>query len=517
MKEDSIYSQLIVSKNGSTIPVLKNGKTIESRYDPQKESERFIQEQLDAATSFVIIFGIGGGALIQAALKQNPNLFIIAVEESQSDLDFLLQIELVKELKNNPKVRLCNSTELYNTILDNYMPAFYGNLKVIENRSWVNENKETAQKLTAIIQKAVPVVAADFSVQSHFGKLWMHNILSNLKTLDKTVAVPSFKNELNKTAVVFAAGPTLDSSIELVQKKPGDYFCIATDTAFSVLVSKNIIPQAVISLDGQYVSSSHFIHNSAQDEQFSDTVFLFDLSGNTSAVKGLIKNKNKVSCFISGHPLSTFVNQKYSLGLPQIYAGSGTVTIAAVDFAVKCGFTKINVLGADFAYVNSKPYAKGTYLDRLYNTASTRLNGSAKAFSTLQYRTPLTQTGNNSYTTDILTAYRFSFCEYLKNAGLEYSNTNDIYEIKNPSGAKQTFDNSEFNKKKVSGTNLINHIISDFKNHMQQNPELKTISDLTIEDISLLPLISWLRNNDNRKDGDFMYYYNKAAAYIQKF
>ena len=52
---------------------------------------------------------------------------------------------------------------------------------------------------------------------------------------------------------------------------------------------------------------------------------------------------------------------------------------------------------------------------------------------------------------------------------------------------------------------------------MQQNPELKTISDLTIEDISLLPLISWLRNNDNRKDGDFMYYYNKAAAYIQKF
>ena len=49
-------------------------------------------------------------------------------------------------------------------------------------------------------------------------------------------------------------------------------------------------------------------------------------------------------------------------------------------------------------------------------------------------------------------------------------------------------------------------------NVLHKNPDnsFNSIFDLTESDISLLPLISWLRNNDNKERSDFSYFYDKA-------
>ena len=62
-----------------------------------------------------------------------------------------------------------------------------------------------------MVQEKIDSLSADFSVQSHFGKIWQRNILVNTRFLDGT-----FPDRINpeKTAAIVAAGPSLDRSIE---------------------------------------------------------------------------------------------------------------------------------------------------------------------------------------------------------------------------------------------------------------------------------------------------------------
>ena len=512
MNDNIFYSDIIISKSGIEIPLFNTGKTVDSRYDPVKESLRLSQE-IDEKTNFVIVLGIASGILIKTILEKRANIFILALEAEQKDIDFLLRLQTVKELSLNKRICFCTTKELFQKITQLYIPAFYNNLKVIEQRGWTAEHNSLLPQINQEIQKAVGIVSADFSVQSHFGKLWQHNIITNISVIEKT-------KELNyqslpiksKKALVLAAGPTIDKTINQIKNNLNEYFIIATDTAFSILLSYNIIPQLVISLDGQNISTSHFIHT--QQFDFSNTIFLFDLCANASAVKKIINEKHHVSFFVSGHPLSDYIKQRFKLKIPKLYSGAGTVTIAALDFAIKCGFTKIIVAGADFGYSNGKPYAKGTYLDRLYNKSSQRLNSNQKQFSTLMYRTPLIKKNQNSSTSQILQAYQTSFEDYLVEQDLTFVKEDQVYKISNQK-SQISFYNKEALSQNLNGNKIIQELYKDILS-VDSNREINTIFDLTKTDICLLPLISWQKNNDNIDKTDFMYFYRKVLGGIKK-
>ena len=504
MNEQSIYSEIILSKTGIPIPVLYNGKTVDSRYDPQKESLRLL-EQIKPDTNFLIVIGIAGGVFIQTLLQTRKDIFVLAVEKSQADLKFLQQIKIVKEISQEKRVCLCSLEELENKIIEMYVPAFYGNLEVIEQRGWTIENKECLETINKSINKAVGIVSADFSVQSHFGKLWHHNIISNIKNLEYANNIENaFKFPVEKTAVIVAAGPTLDTTIKMILTTRENFYVIATDTALSILISYKIIPEAVISIDGQNVSNVHFIHN--EKTSFSNTLFLFDLCANSSAVNQVINNKGKLCYFTSGHPLCEYLNNHYSLGLPKLFSGAGTVTISAVDFALQAGFESIITTGADFAYSNGKPYAKGTYLDRLYNQITNRMENIDKKFSALEFRTSLL-VRNKTYTTQILEAYRTSFENYLQNNKLSFINENNIYKIKCCQNTNSICLNK--NKDFKNSKTIIDDLLKTYS-LKDSAISFNCIFDLKESDISLLPLISWLRNHDNKYKKNFNFYYEQA-------
>lgn len=507
MSSNSIYSQIILSKTGIEIPVLQNGKTVDSRYDPEKESLRML-ETIKPDSHFIIVIGIASGTLINIILQNRPDTFILAVEKSQDDIDFLLQLKTVKQLSSQKRIAFCTITELENKIIELYVPSFYGNLQVIEQRGWSLENSDCIPLINQSINKATGIVSADYSVQCHFGKLWHHNILSNLKYIENSTYSKTLPVE--KTAIIFAAGPSVDKTIKSISSNSKDYFIIATDTALSILTSYNIIPDAVVSIDGQNVSNAHFIHNLKYD--LSNTLFLFDLCANSSAVKTVINNNGNVCFFTSGHPFSEYLNRHFSLGLPYIFSGAGTVTISAVDFAIKAGFNNIHVAGADFSYLSGKPYAKGTYLDRLYNQKANKLNTIQKQFSSLEYRTELISK-DDSYTTQILQAYKFSFESYLKNNNLEFTKDKDIYKIKSTKSQSSVLKFPE--KININGATILKELNNIYSS--KKEPEtFDSIYKLDETDILLLPLISWLRNNDNKERNNFKDFYEKALILFKK-
>ena len=123
-----------------------------------------------------------------------------------------------------------------------------------------------------------------------------------------------------------------------------------------------IVPDAVVSIDGQNISYAHFLHQAQKNK----TVFAFDLCANSIPAKKISVQKNKILFFESGHPLSVLASRFNGTNFIHLNSGSGTVTIAATDLVFFLGFEKIEFFGADFAYLNGKPYAKGTYLDDIF-------------------------------------------------------------------------------------------------------------------------------------------------------
>ena len=486
----TIYKEITETKSGHKIPVFLSGRTMESRYNPVRDAENLLKTINDAADYFLVL-GTGSGIFIKLLADKYPHAKILCLELYEEDLAFLSQLESIKELKKNPDILFTSLKQLEQNLIQTYLPARYGNIKIIEEKAWLNENSRKIAEINSVLQKTLGIISADFSVQAHFGKIWLSNIINNSKLAEKNntslkeVFTP---DSLKKIAVIIAAGPSLDKNIFLLSKRE-HYFIISTDTASQSLIKNKIIPDIIVSIDGQSVSSNHFILSDAYNTK--NILYAFDLCANDSAARHMLEGGNKVSFFCSGHPLASAINISCGSPLPFLFSGAGTVTITAVDLAIQAGFEKILILGADFSYSDGKAYTSGSYLDSLYNKNSTKLSGSEQNFSKLMYRTELISLCENIKTTEILRAYKKSLEEYLTSKNVSFNKADDIYELK-PLDIKA----SSFETIKSA---------ADFT----LKPFSKKLSELKPEEteILLLPYIAWLRNNPSYKN----YTYNELV------
>lgn len=505
MNNKSIYSNIYEAKTHDLIPLLHNGKSIESRYSPVIEAQRIINN-IKTDSRFYVVIGIAGGYFIQELINKlkDTNYKIIAIEYFEEDIFFLQKLPLIQQLNKNKNLKQIPYSKIYETILNEYIPSFYGNLEIIEQKVWGLENSDLSNEIKKRINDSIQAISRDYSVQSHFGKIWAKNIMSNISKLNDIK--PLEINLKNKKTYIIAAGPSLDLSINILKKDKDEHYIISTDTAFSTLVKQDIIPNIVISIDAQNISHKHFMCSKKID--FSKILFVFDLSSNSSQID-YIKSKNGNIFFITtGHPLSLYFSKITNKKLLNLNAGSGTVTISALDLAIKAGSKDIYILGADFCYKNAKPYTKGTYLDSIYFDMNNKITNIEKSYTSLIFRTE-TKKQNNNYYTDVLTSYKNSLEEFIQINNLQFSHNNDIYHIKN-----YNYNGENIYQKKVE-SDQIQKFFSFFINTSSKN-KLSEKNFLFEQDICILPLISWIRKHDNN-NVDFIELRKKAYKIIERY
>ena len=413
-----IYSKTIcVAKDASLIPVFKNGKPMHSRYNPSAES--LPRQEFSGC---LIVAGIGAGFHIKNALLQNDRIcLLVAVEANSESLEFCKQFDAVKEIEAQANVVLCDAYTLEKTLCESYIPALHKNITLVFQRAWESENLQAARQINAATKRALDRLSADFSVQAHFGKLWHTNILLNLSFISKTTTKAQIEGAvlhspppfpIEKTAAIVAAGPSLDGCIEQIKagSESGSLFVVAADTTFGTLQKNGITADAVVSIDAQQVSSRHFLCT----PNSSKTLFVFDLCTNPAIVRFVASKNNTVLFVRTGHPLSSLANKM--LAIPQVDAGGGTVTIAAADWAKNVGFRHLKFFGADFAYLNGKPYAKGTYLDAQFYGNASRTQTGERSFCALMFRCNLKKVAGkkDAFTTEVLERYSASLAEWTK-------------------------------------------------------------------------------------------------------
>ena len=507
-----MYTDIINAKNDSQIP-LCGSLSIHSKYNPEHEAESFAAE-IQSDCNFFIILGIGGGYHIEALKKRFPKAKIIATECSKQALDYISNIPVCETLRKNSDIKLTSLENLSETIISEYKPAIHGNITILPIRQWERIFAEAAEEAKKIIKDSLKIISADFSVQSHFGKIWQKNIFENLKIASESKI--SAKRILDtipseKIAAIIAAGPSLNSSYEILKNNRSEYYIIATDTAFGALLKRGITADAVVSVDGQILSHHHYMHKLSED-----TMFIFDLCANPSSVRKTIEAGCKTIFAETGHPLSQYAsNYTGEKTFIHLNAGSGTVTIAAASFAKIAGFTKMQFFGADFSYIGGCAYTKGTYFDTLYRMNENKIHNAETTFTNLLYRTEIKKISENQFTTEILESYKTSLNDFLLKNGWQKTDKKGVvieFKIEKNNKIQENLSNQNFSYE---------HFISHYKKNLTKFNENELAEKLqNTEFLTLLPLCAWVENKKNllkfnQNKNSLLLAYSKTLGYTK--
>ena len=210
-----------------------------------------------------------------------------------------------------------------------------------------------------------------------------------------------------------------------------------------------------------------------------------DLCSDNSISEYLREKQLPIFYFKSGHPLSNYASSFSTKPIMDLFSGAGTVTITALDLALKLGFSKIKIYGGDFSYINGKAYVKGTYFDYLFGKENNKLRTLENNYDKLMYRTELLKEPNNTYSTVMLNAYKDSLELYLTNNACSFEKNDNSYVIKvnNSSQEKHSLEAPTFDYRAF---------IDNIKNSSDESLILP-----------LLPYIAWLRNKYQEQE-DFV-------------
>ncbi len=481
------YIEQKKAKTDLCVSLFSNNTSFYSLYNPLQDAENFASQHEFSNAGFFIIGGMGNAYHIKSLMSKYPESFILVLEDTLNSYKTLLQQNDFSFLGNTINIRFATIDTLKECIITLYKPALHGNILFKSIRSWFSFHQMQIDGIHETVTNALKIVSSDYSVQCHFGKVWMRNILRNISFFEQSPS--SFclfcgcTFPVNKTAAVIAAGPSLDESIHELKEHRDEYFIIATDTALEILTAYSIAADAFVTIDGQNISSRLFTNLSSDIQKPSLAVI--DVSAHPNALSYADANNIPIVLCSTGHPLSAYFMNYYDAILP-LKSGSGTVTITAADFAVQCGFTSIVFYGADFSCPNAKPYAKGTYLDSSYSSGSCRTNSLEQQFTSLLFRTDVLKNGL-TYSNTVLSSYKESLLELVNNCSHQVSWYTSVI-------GNLPFPLHTSSKPSVDYSIIIQRIKSIHTGHLNTYTQSAVTDDSQEFFVTLLPYYSWFLN-----------------------
>ncbi|EPF28381.1 DUF115 domain-containing protein [Treponema medium] len=397
------YRGIASAKTGEPVPLFASGQALHSLYNPAREAERAVT----AAAGFMLFCGLGNGIHIKTFLDKYPQSFCAITESDYESFKQLLSLIDYTELLSDNRIFLLppytdNTFETAFTAA--YLPALHGTFGYYVLRTWSEYYKAQIKDLPEKIEHALEKIKADFSVQVHFGKIWLRNIFFNLRLA--SFVKPAYpQSDTTRTALILGAGPSLEAGLSLLKKKRQQYTVFCTDTAFPAVCANGITPEFFIAIDPQHISYQHTIGVIPKE-----TIGIFDLSAQTAGARRFYENGNTFFFTAGGHPLV----QTAALfsPFPPLTTGSGTVAVAAYHAAQALGYRHIECSGMDFAYTGGKAYSRGTYLSMQFAGSAAYTCPQEHSFVRLMFRTESYSertTQGITYRTPLLDSYRAAF------------------------------------------------------------------------------------------------------------
>ena len=198
-----------------------------------------------------------------------------------------------------------------------------------------------------------------------FEKIWSSNLARNINHFIGAPGINQYFNKFkNLPALVVAAGPSLNKSIEFIRKNQDRALIIAVDTSYGMLKKNGIEPHFCISVDPQVINARYF-----EGDVSGRTILVADPTVHPSVFRMF---KGRV--ISSGVAFDSMKWVEKLTGERGRLANGGSVSTNAYDFAKQLGADPIIMVGQDLAFTWGLAHARGSYLDEQIHLRTNRVS-----------------------------------------------------------------------------------------------------------------------------------------------
>ena len=342
-----------------------NGKYLHSKYNPISEAEKnitldFFEDK--KAKSSCVFCGLGLGYAQELYAKKYPKSSLIIIEpdlfvfflflQSRPLDDFFMHENLILLLGLYPKdvLDFFESKSFFD------IPAFKIQPLIDVSSSWFSEF-ETLKK------RRNEKTNLNKNTLKKFGKLWLKNFLKNIKQTEGLLGINKIENIFASCpALIIAAGPGLDGTINLVKENEDKFIIIAADTAVRACHRHGLKPDFILLMDAQYWNYLHLA-----DLDISDSILITESSVYPAVFR--LKTRAKFLC-TSMFPLAQYIENL--IGEKGKLVTGGSVATACWDFARILGCPEIIFAGLDLAFSDFQTHFKGSRFEEDVNAFSNR-------------------------------------------------------------------------------------------------------------------------------------------------
>ncbi|WP_082355251.1 motility associated factor glycosyltransferase family protein [Bacillus sp. FJAT-22090] len=326
---------------GYTLKV--NGFFLHSKYNPEKEAIHIAELQFKK-DHIHILFGNGLGYISEKLMEKiNEKSKLLVVDPLVDKLtDF--------EIRNNGVLIKQLTNENFGTYLGAKLNNYNRNVTIICSPNYDRLFPHEYKELLKIVTNQLNLNIVNENTMRYFAETWQSNYVNNLLSAKMDYSINILEKKFNCPVVIASGGPSLTKQIPLLKENIDKIILIAAGSTINTLLSHEIEPDYVISIDGGEKNYEHF-----QQLNLNKSHLIYSMTNHHK-----IRRVFHSGClfFLSNE----FVNSKniieYTLDkkIP-IISGGGSVANYAFSIASYISTGPIALIGQDLAYTSNKTHA----------------------------------------------------------------------------------------------------------------------------------------------------------------
>ena len=338
-----------------TLEIETGGKKLllYSARDPERDGIRFFKRNAAGAGDTCIFIGLGLGYHITPFLSKEDIDRIVILEPVPELLEAVQDREELRTLLEDRRVELRAGSDAddYARIIRSRYDFLLGRGISIFSYPGLR-GLDPYRKLERDVRIGLESLINDGMTIGRFSVRWMNNLIGNVKSGTRLFPVSALAGSFEGTAVITGAGPSLDRSIDLLQKHREGVFLLATDASVKPLVRNGMMPDLIVSIDPQPAVFFHFLGLAP------DKLARVPAVVNPLIFPCVFSAFEKKYVYFTRHPSSPLLVKKDIS--PDIINCTAVSTLAFV-LACSMGFSDIHLAGFDFGYPGLRVYARRTF------------------------------------------------------------------------------------------------------------------------------------------------------------
>lgn len=389
--------------------LMKNDVPIDDIDNPRGAIQEMLKNQIKqpmGPSDKIIIFGIGLGYILDEVFNTYPSK-IYLYEPDTKLLHFVLSNVDISSHLESGRVFIANDVDdIVAKLREEYLTK--DKVEVVYLKNYAIVRNQELLEMTQKVYDTCKSKLVDINTITRFSRDWMYNTVANIKTINETAKykLSDLENKFaGQTALVLAAGPSLNENIEKIKAHREKFVIFAVNKVLRKVLQEGITPDFVVCLDAVALKPTL----EGLEDYLPKISCIADVRTDPYCY-GL--NFKKI--FVSFYENDLIIKKikEYNPWM-HTYESGGSATTMAFVAAVKMGFEKVVFAGLDLAFKDNLMYASGDEVNRI-SVDKVRVDNVEKNVSKVK-----SVTGAEVYTRDDYAAFVSHFEALIKD--LEYT------------------------------------------------------------------------------------------------